>query len=153
MNPSDLITAARDLTQSGLQPSQANLRRAVSTAYYAVFHCLAGTTADLLIGGNRSEAWHQVYRALEHGSAKSACRNRQAMERFPLEVRNFADTFVALQKARHQADYALEGQYDKLNVLAEIDRAEKAIVQFGQACIQHRRNFAAHVLFKRRPEV
>ena len=150
MNSSDLIATARGLAESG--PSQANLRRAVSTAYYAVFHCLAGTAADLLIGGSRSEAWHQVYRALEHGSAKTACRNKQAMERFPREVQCFADTFVTLQQARHQADYAFEVEdlYEEQKVLADIDKAENAIVQLEQANILHRRNFAAHVLFKRR---
>ena len=77
MTPRDLIATARGLAEGDpRRPSQANLRRAVSTAYYAMFHCLAGTAADLLIGGSRSEAWHQVYRALEHGSAKGACRNR-----------------------------------------------------------------------------
>ena len=99
LNPRDLMATARGLAEGGpRRPSQANLRRAVGTAYYALFHCLAGTAADLLIGGNRSEAWHQVYRALEHGSAKSACRNRQAMQRFPLEVQDFADTFAPCRK-------------------------------------------------------
>ena len=152
MNPRDLIATARSLAEGDLRrPSQANLRRAVSTAYYAVFHCLAGTAADLLIGRSRSEAWHQVYRALEHGSAKSACRNRQAMQRFPLEVQGFADTFVALQKARQRADYALDVRFDKPDVLAAIDSAETAIARLGQADDQHRRAFVAHVLFKQRP--
>ena len=151
MDPRDLIATARGLTAiSRRRPSQANLRRAVSTAYYAMFHCLAGAAADLLIGRRRSPAWHQVYRALEHGSAKNACRNKQAMQGFPPEIQDFAEAFTALQKARHQADYALDVRYDKSDVLVAIDRAENAIVQFEQADIQHRRGFAAHVLFRRR---
>ena len=48
MNPRDLIETARRLVESGAaQPTQADLRRAVSTAYYALFHCLAAATADL----------------------------------------------------------------------------------------------------------
>ena len=149
MNPSDLIATARGLAES--DPSQANLRRAVSTAYYAVFHCLAGTAADVLIIRSRSEAWHQVYRALEHGSAKNACRNKE-MERFSREIQDFADTFVTLQHVRHQADYAfeIEDQYEKQKVLADIDKAENAIDQFEKAKIADRLNFVAHVLFKRR---
>ncbi len=58
------------------RPTQANLRRAVSTAYYAVFHSLAQTAADMLIGRKRTSDWHQVYRALEHGNAKNACLNK-----------------------------------------------------------------------------
>ena len=54
---------------------QASLRRAISTAYYAVFHSLARIAADLIVGTDRNEAWHQAHRALEHGSAKNACLN------------------------------------------------------------------------------
>ena len=50
---------------------QASLRRAISTAYYAVFHSLARIAADLIVGTDRNEAWHQAHRALEHGSAKT----------------------------------------------------------------------------------
>ena len=153
MTPRDSMATARSLAEiDPRRPSQANLRRAVSTAYHAMFHCLAGTAADLLIGRNRSEAWHRAYRALEHGSAKSACRNRQAMQRFPPEIQGVADTFVALQKARQGADYALDGGvYLKSDILGDVASAEYAITQFEQAGAQRRRDFAAHVLFRRRP--
>ena len=152
MNPRDLIATARGLTEiDPRRPSQANLRRAVSTAYYAMFHYLAGTAADLLIGRSRSGAWHQVYRALEHGKTRNACRHQQAMRRFPAEIRGFAEAFVMLQGRRHEADYAPEGRYDKLDVLSAIDGAEYAIAQFEQTDVEHRRGFAAHVLFRQRP--
>ena len=151
MKPLDLIEAARDMTESGRgRPTQARLRRAVSTAYYAMFHCLAGCAADLIMGRARKPAWHQTYRALEHGKARSACEDRGTLVEFPPEVRNFADMFVALQKARQQADYALDGRYDKLTVLGAIDMAERSIARFEQTDAQHRRAFVAHVLFKRR---
>ena len=67
-----------------------------------------------------------------------------------MEIRDFAEIFADLQGARHEADYALEGQYSKPDVLAIINRAEKAIDQFEQADVRHRRGFAVHVLFKRR---
>ena len=151
LNAHDLIATARGLTESRpRRPTQANLRRAVSTAYYAVFHSLARTAADLLIGRNRNAAWYQVYRALEHGNAKNACRNKRILQGFPPAIQDFADTFVALQDARHEADYAFEGWYNYVDTLAAIDRAENAIGQLGQTDIQHRRGFVVHVLFKRR---
>ena len=68
MNPYDLMEVARALAESGqAPPTQARLRRAVSTAYYAMFHCLAASAADLFIGTVRNPAWHRIYRALEHG--------------------------------------------------------------------------------------
>ena len=152
VNPRDLIQTARRLTESGApQPTQADLRRAVGTAYYALFHCLAADAADLLTGASPgSPEWHQVYRALEHGKARGACQQHGALRAFPMDIRRFAEAFVELQKARQQADYAHEGQYSRLRVLAMIDAAEDAIVQFEQAEARHRRSFAVHVLFKRR---
>ena len=151
LNSRDLIETARGLTElSPRRPSQANLRRALSTAYYAVFHSLAATVADALMGKGRGDAWHQTYRALEHGSARNACQNMQAMREFPSEIQGFARTFNDLQRERHQADYALDGRYSKLDVLAKIDGAEAAIAQLEGADLRQRRRFAAHVLFKRR---
>ena len=49
MNPQDLISGARLLAQGNGRrgrPRQADLCRAVSTAYYALFHTLAGCGAD-----------------------------------------------------------------------------------------------------------
>ena len=147
------MEAARALTESGrAPPTQARLRRAVSTAYYAMFHTLAASAADLFIGPTRNPAWHRAYRALEHGRARSACQQGRAMREFPAEVRYFAEAFVALQKARQQADYALNTDaYEESDVLAYIGSAELAISQFEQADTEARRSFAAHVLFRQRP--
>ena len=154
MNPRDLIETARRLAQSGAAlPAQADLRRAVSTAYYALFHCLAATAADLLAGSDRSPEWHQVYRALEHGKAKRACRQQEALRAVPIEIHSFAKAFVEFQDARHEADYALEGQYIEPDVLAVINRAQRAIDRFEQVDVRHRRGFAVDVLFKRRQPI
>ena len=69
---------------------------------------------------------------------------------FPTGVRSFAKTFVDLQEARHEADYARDGQYLKPDVLAKIDAAEDTINEFEQADLRHRRSFAIHIFFKRR---
>ena len=52
-----------------------------------------------------------MYRALEHGKAKHACRQQGVLRAFPMEICRFAEMFVDLQEARHEADYALEGEY------------------------------------------
>ena len=155
MNSPDLIEAARTLAESGgPPPTQARLRRAVSTAYYAMFHCLAASAADLFIGTEgteRSPAWHRAYRALEHGRARSACRQGPAMREFPAEIRDFAEAFVELQRTRQEADYALDtDDYRKSDVLGHIDSAERAIRRFEQAGGTAKRGFVAHVLFRQR---
>ena len=153
MNSPDLIEAARALTESVRgRPTQARLRRAVSTAYYAMFHTLAASAANLFIGRRRNAAWHRAYRALEHGRAKSACRQAQKMQEFPADIRNFADVFVVLQIERQKADYALDADaYRKSDVLGYIVSAELAARRFEQAEVGTRRDFAAHVLFRQRP--
>lgn len=73
------------------------LKRAISDAYYALFHCLAESNANLLVGGpnaDRSDpAWIQAYRALVHRKAKDKFRKQDPMRRFPEALRQFADEF------------------------------------------------------------
>ena len=74
------------------------------------------------------------------------------MREFPAEVHGFAQAFVALQKARQQADYALDmDDYQESDVLGYIASAEEAIGQFEKADIEARRGFAALALFRQRP--
>ena len=70
---SRLIDAADLLVQEGAH-SSAFRRRAVSTAYYAVFHALAKHCADVLLQPikRNSYEYEQVYRALQLGTLKSA---------------------------------------------------------------------------------
>ena len=52
--PRDLIATARRTVGTGPgAPRQSDLRRAVSTAYCALFHCLARSSADTLVGKTR----------------------------------------------------------------------------------------------------
>ena len=141
-----------DLVEAGDRgrPRQANLRRAVSTAYYAMFHCLAVCCADLLVGGvgaERSEpAWRQAYRALEHGAARQRCNRTAIIQKFPVEIREFADRFAGMQQKRHRADYGPEARYDKDDVLQDITDVAEAIARFQRVPVKDRRAFAVYLL-------
>lgn len=154
VKPADLLAVSEQLTQSDGKPTQASLRRAVSSAYYALFHALASECADRLIGGpgarRSTPAWRQTYRALEHGFAKNACKNTDTMKRFPQGVRTFAREFVTMQEARHAADYDPVATFQKTQVAQIVDNCEAAIALFRQAPVADRRAFCAHVLFKSR---
>ena len=160
MNPHDLLRAAYQLAlePSVGRPRQANLRRAISTAYYALFHALANCCADMLAGStraNRSQrAWRQTYRALEHGHAKNQCLNQSAMNRFPYRIRGFGEAFTDMQVMRHVADYdpepGPEGSYTRAEVLEHIERSETAIHEFENAPSADRRAFAIYVLLRLR---
>ena len=138
------------------RPLETDLRRAISTAYYALFHCLASCCADTIVGGagsNRSRAaWNQAYRALEHGLTRRRCVNRSGIARFPLDIQKFAEIFVLMQAMRHLADYDPDANDDpdlilsRSYILQLIDNAEDAIRRFNQVPIADRRAFAVYVL-------
>lgn len=163
MNPADLIRIARYLASTGTgvgigRPSRADLRRAVSTTYYALFHALAECCANTLIGAtprNRSQqAWRQTYRALDHRHAKEQC-SRLEINRFPQEIQAFATSFADLQNQRHTADYdpypnQSSTFFYRHDVLKLITEAEQAISSLNSATPLDLRAFAAYVLFPRR---
>lgn len=156
MQPLDLIESANILVKSCRgKPSQVSLRRATSSAYYAMFHCLARNCADLLVGGTNAirskHAWRQTYRALEHAFAKNACKDGSIVTKFPKAIEDFANNFVAMQEKRHAADYDPSVKLTKSEVVTDIKTAREAIVEFQKVPIKDRRAFAAHVLFKKRP--
>ena len=156
MNPRDLIRIAGQLASGAVsggrgRPRQADLRRAVSTAYYALFHALALCGANMLAGsGRRGSSWQQTYRALEHGHARNQCDDQSAMGRFSVEIQNFGRRFVIMQYQRQLADYSPSAIFSRERVMLLIDEADDAINSLENAFASDRRAFAIHVLFRRR---
>ena len=73
----DLLAQADDLLgKDKKKPRQANVRRAASTAYYALFHFLSDKVAKNLVGGtnNSTEIRAWLARALEHGTMSKVCK-------------------------------------------------------------------------------
>ncbi len=155
MRPLDLIATAKKLAMANpKKPRQSDLKLAVSSAYYALFHFLAKTSADSIIGTwkiyRANKAWQQVYRALNHGPAKTACINKE-IAHFPQEIQDFANAFIAMQAKRHDADYDPFSRVYKSDVLAEIDNVKVVIDGFKNVSIKEKKAFSAWVLFPKRP--
>ena len=158
MNWEQLIALARMLASAPEhgerrgRPQQMQLRKAISAAYYAMFHALAASNADMLIGSSpqfrRLSAWTQTYRALDHGFAKS--RMQGDLNSFAPAIRDFALAFTYLQNWRHLADYDPNEVFTRDDAVSLINRAEDAIRGFVDADAMERRAFAAHVLFRAR---
>lgn len=130
------------------------MRRATSSAYYALFHRLARSCADLLVGGEGAakskHAWRQTYRALNHGTACAACKQKNVLAKFPKGIEDFGHAFVAMQEKRHSADYDPHERFTKSEVLADISLVEQAVSDFEKEDAKDKRAFCAYVLFKAR---
>ena len=141
---------------SGTPPTQTDLRRALSTAYYALFHFVIAQCADLLTcdpgGQNLDRAWRQVYRSIRHSDVRNACNlAADAIYGFPAEVQAFAAFYPNMRRRREEADYDPKSQqvFKPQHVMAKIEEVEFAIQQFCQVEEKHRRAFAILMAVKR----
>jgi hypothetical protein len=114
---------------------------------------MARDAADLLIGtkGARRSvaAWSQVYRALQHGPAKDACKQTRSLG-FPNPITACAAAFVDLQEARHAADYDPNVRVTRATAQALVDLAENAIRDLAAAPKPERKAFAVLLLLRKR---
>lgn len=154
IDPQELIATCRKLVPAAASPSpsEADLRRAISTAYYAVFHTLAASNAELIAGQPQSNvsayAWERVYRRLDHGRTRNNLR--AVLNLLSPGGENFASTFIELHDLRQEADYDPNFTITYLNTVNTIARAETAIRDFAQLTQEERRLLAAQSMFDRR---
>ncbi|QRE74160.1 hypothetical protein F1D61_11540 [Methylobacterium aquaticum] len=147
-----LATARRLAKAGGSKPRQSDLRRAISTAYYALFHIVAQDCADRLVGQgpNRPDkAWRQTYRALNHGDGKRACAQLRALG-FPATLVQTGDAFRTLQEQRHLADYDPDHRVTRADALAAIAAAENGIANLRATSNKDRIAFAVQLLLRPR---
>ena len=136
----DLLHQARMLARhEPRRPRQASLRRAVSAAYYALFHSLTREAADRWVtGDDREPLRRMLQRAFDHAIMAEACKEIARQNGGKLapalpasgaqpELLNVAEAFLDLQQARHEADYDLARMFARQEVLDLIVRAEDAI--------------------------
>lgn len=99
-----MLDAAELLLEQGRR-SRAFRRRAVSTAYYAVFHALAKICADYLTRSapRNTDGYMRVYRSLGHGLARDALSQSPFKDNARLS--RIGAAFLKLQTAREDADY------------------------------------------------
>lgn len=152
-----LLAAARCLLEAAPQDrDSAHARRAVSTAYYAMFHCLALICADRLGNGRavrlRPTTRRVVYRALQHGRARRRCQNRRLIAAYPDAVREFAKSFAEIQTARHRADYDPSASVSASEARRSVNTAERLIRAFENAPDADLRDFALRVLLPERED-
>jgi uncharacterized protein (UPF0332 family) len=147
----DLLSQAEALAKlDAKKPKQANLRRAISSAYYAVFHYLVHEACCVQIGSAHGQASfrHVLGRAFTHAIMKQACSSfgggtlkdavikglpRDAAGKYtiPKAIQDVASTFVELQEKRHLADYDRTERFSRSDALTLVQQAKNHITKFA----------------------
>jgi hypothetical protein len=142
-------------------PRQTDLRRAISSAYYAVFHMTLGAAADAVIGRTRrgTPAYALAYRSIEHKSLRTICdmvrrqppplRYRRYLPEpaFGPDLRAFARSTIELQEERYAADYDPTDQFPASRAGRAINVARAALHHWAAAPETERRSLLMLLLF------
>jgi hypothetical protein len=149
----DLLEIAHDLVERERgKPRQASLRRAVSTAYYAVFHTLADLCADELVGWNKPwSVFSPVYRSLDHNEARRLFERARTTKSYGPNVEKIGIVFLRLRQAREEADYDPEPfRYGRDDSRKLIEEAQKTVAAIRSLDAETTLLLAAHLVTKRR---
>lgn len=157
---SDLFLQAETLAKlDSRRPKQVNLRRAVSAAYYAVFHFLVDEACRAQLGAQHQQAGYRnaLARAFGHTTMRAACSSFRSgtlkpvvTKSLPLTggkypilapIQNLAGTFVELQEKRHLADYDRAERFRRSDVQALIEQAVKHVDDFARLPVSNERTF------------
>lgn len=143
--PKHLLEQARQLaTREQRRPRQVNLRRGVSSAYYALFHLIAEDATRAFVPKSDPGLRLLLPRVCAHDEMASACRTFATRGQLPAVLQQIypnlviparlaevAQAFVDLQKARHDADYATHREWTRTMALTEVERAEQAFADWN----------------------
>ena len=164
LNPRHLLDQADDLlrTKNSLgQVRQSERRRAISAAYYAVFHLVLTAVADEFVGKDQraTPRYALVYRSLNHPSLEATCKVA-ARERidgkharyvpeggFGPNIREFALLLIELKEKRNSADYDPSHWVKIIDARTAISAARSAIERFGTASAAQRTAFLTLAVF------
>jgi hypothetical protein len=143
----DLLTLSRDLVNRNTPPAratpiEAELRRAISTAYYALFHLLIDEIANRTIAIPALRA--KILRSFDHGDMKKVCAAVDSLPQdasgdrvypsgqvVPAGLLVIAQGFCTLQEARLLADYDTFTAVTLLQSESSLQRAENAFASWA----------------------
>jgi hypothetical protein len=166
LNPDHLLEQAERLAApvSSGAPRQVDLRRAVSGAYYGVFHAILGAAADAFVGAARrtTPGYALVYRSIDHRSIRQLCQELAKSAPSPRvaryapdggfgdDLRAFAQAFLELQEDRHAADYDPAIRLRTANAMLAVETARGCLDRFKRASGTSREAFLTLRLFQPR---
>jgi uncharacterized protein (UPF0332 family) len=162
INPGHLLEQADSLSRkAGRKPRQADLRRAVSSTYYAVFHTVLIAASDEFVGKKlrNDRRYTLVYRSIDHAAVRKLCDEAVKQspsakfstflsnEGFEPAIRQFANLTLALQSKRHEADYDPSHRLTSVDAMFAIHQSRTAIDAFERASFDSRKLFLTLLVF------
>jgi hypothetical protein len=141
-----------------------DLRRAISSAYYGLFHATLTAAADNVVGRTRrsSPEYGLVYRRVDHKALRDLClevqkatlpakyKGYEPTGGFGPNIRAFAAGVIQLQDARHAADYDPMLLFKTADARLAISTGRSALTRFGRASARQRGRFLSLLLFSPR---
>jgi len=163
LNPEHLFAQSERLIQqrSSGPPRQVDTRRAISAAYYGIFHATAIAAADLFVGRalRGLPRYNLVYRGINHRDLSDLCKTVMATTLkakylqycppggFGDDMKGFAAAVVELQEKRHSADYDPAGRVVTRDAQYALSMARRAAHQFDATAPGEREIFLTLLLF------
>ena len=149
----ELIAVAEGLI-NGPSPPNSHIARAISTAYYAIFHHIGHTACELFIGGPDDElrrAKVHLMRSIEHRDLAKRMGTAQGSGMdFPKELVGFANSFCIMQKHRHDADYDTYREFTRPDAESLIADVRCKMLDFDKVSPKHRKAFLVWALLEKR---
>lgn len=162
-DPDHLLDQADRLIAStgGGTARQVDLRRAISSAYYALFHAVVTEATDDFVGRTHRQTprYMLVYRSVGHKSLRRLCEDivkenlpsrysRFAPEGgFGPDLQFFANTLVELQDRRHLADYDPLLRATRSTAVLTVQRSRDALERLRDSNRTLRRALLTLVIF------
>ena len=166
LNPDHLLEQADRLITplAGGAPRQADLRRAISNAYYGLFHAVVTEAADDFVGASHRQTprYSLIYRSVDHRWLRTLCEdiakhtlprkydNYQPPGGFGPDLTAFATALVDLQEKRHLADYDPLLRVRTSDAISAVDTGRTALARLRSANRARRKAFLTLVVFSPR---
>lgn len=163
LNPEHLLEQADALIvpPPAGPPRQVNVRRAISAAYYAVFHAVVTAAADQFVGVTlrATKEYGLVARSINHSLIKATCADLSKStipakylpylpaNAFGPDLATLLATFPDLQEQRHTADYDPLVRLKTIDAKSIIATARTVILQFNSSPALERKSFLFLLLF------
>lgn len=145
-------------------PRQVDLRRSMSSAYYALFHHVLTAAADEIVGKSKraTPLYALVYRTINHKTLRELCIavGKSTLPKkyaafappggFGANIAAFALACIELQDKRHSADYDPAGRFRTSDAKSVTGVARSAIRRFDLVEADSRKAFLMLLLFEPR---